>query len=329
MKRNSHIMPDSLRLNRLKVSVIVPVFNGETHLIQCLESILKQTYKNIEVLIINDGSTDKSLKIAQDFIDLKEVSRNFRIVSTENFGVSHARNLGLSIATGEFFAFLDCDDTWEENKLQKQIDLFEKHQDCIGSITSFFIVKQKPGGYLKKVRLISHRNISSLRKGWFSLEGNGGLISSTLVMRNLGMLSFNSNLSTGADLEFFLKACQTGKIILIKEPLVNYRLHGSQMHLNSIGLIKDTEFLIPKMGELNLDLKEAIVRGNVLAMASLLEFAKGNYLESYTFLKKSVNSNLSSPLRIFTSVASKRICGLYRLYRWRFSKFSQIRIGRN
>ena len=329
MRGNSHIMSDLLNLNKLKVSVIVPVFNGETHLIQCLESVLNQTYKNFEVLIINDGSTDYSFKIAQDFIDLREVGRNFRIVTTENFGVSHARNLGISEAIGDFFAFLDCDDTWEEDKLQKQLDLFETHPDCIGSITSFFVVKQKASGYLKKIRLISHRNIVSLRKGWFSLEGNGGLISSTLVMRNSGMVRFNSNLSTGADLEFFLKACQAGKILIIKEPLVNYRLHGSQMHLNSEGLIKDIEFLIPKMVELNLSLKETTVRGNVLAMASLLEFAKGNYLDSYTFLKNSVKSNLFSPLRIFTSVISKRICGLNRLYYWRFLKFSLIRIGKN
>lgn len=329
MKRNSHIMSDLLKINKLKVSVIVPVFNGESHLIQCLESILNQSYKNFEVLIINDGSTDNSFKIAQNFIDTRGVGGIFRIFTTENFGVSHARNLGLSKAIGDFFAFLDCDDTWEEDKLQKQLDLFENHPDCIGSITSFFVVKQNASGYLKKKRLISHRNLVSLRKGWFSLAGNGGLISSTLVMRNSGMVRFNSNLSTGADLEFFLKACRAGNILMIKKPLVNYRLHGSQMHLNSEGLIRDIEFLIPHMVELNLNLKETAVRGNVLAMASLLEFAKGNYLDSYTFLKKSIKSNLFSPLIIFTSVISKRICGLYRLYYWRFIKFSLIHIGKN
>lgn len=327
MKRNSHVMSDLLKLNKLKVSVVVPVYNGESHLIQCLESILNQTYRNYEVLIINDGSTDNSFNIAQNFIDLREVGKNFRIITTENFGVSHARNLALSKATGDFFALLDCDDTWEENKLQKQLDLFEKHPDCIGSITSFFVVKQNASRNLKKIRLIAHRNIVSLRNGWFSLEGNGGLISSTLVMRNSGMFRFNSNLSTGADLEFFLKACRAGNIHIIKEPLANYRLHGSQMHLNSEGLIRDIEFLIPQMVELNLNLKETAVRGNMLAMASLLEFAKGNYLDSYAFLKKSIESNLFSPLRICTSVISKRICGLYRLYYWRFLKFSLIRYG--
>lgn len=320
-------MSDLIKLNKPKVSIIIPVFNGESHLFQCLESILNQSYRNYEVLIINDGSTDNSSDIAQNFINLREVGRNFRIITTENNGVSHARNLGLSKATGDFFAFLDCDDTWEESKLLKQVDLFEEHPDCIGSITSFFVVKQNISGDLKKIRLIAHRNIVSLRNGWFSLEGNGGLISSTLVMRNSEMIRFNSNLSTGADLEFFLKACRAGNILIIKEPLVNYRLHGSQMHLNSEGLIRDIEFLIPQMVELNLNLKETAVRGNVLAMASLLEFAKCNYLDSYTFLKKSIKSNLFSPLRIFTSVIFKRICGLYRLYYWKFLKFSLIRFG--
>ena len=318
-------MSDSIQPDGLKVSVIVPVYNGEKYLIQCLESILLQTYKNYEVLIINDGSVDNSSNIAQTFIDHRQVGSNFRIITSDNFGVSHARNLGLSNATGDAFAFLDCDDTWERNKLLKQVDILNQNPDCIGSITNFFIIKQVANRSFRRTRLIAHRNILALKNGWFSLEGNGGLISSTLIMRNSGMFRFNSNLSTAADLEFFLKAYMAGNIIIIKEPLVNYRLHSSQMHSNSKGLIKDYEFLISRMIELDLNFKEMTIRGNVFAMASLLEFAKGNYLDSVTFFKKSIDFNLCSPFRIFISVIFKRVCSLYRLYYWQFLKSPLIR----
>ena len=313
-------MSDLLKPNRLKVSVIIPVYNGENYVIQCLESVLNQTYKNYEVLIINDGSKDNSSTIVQNFINLRQVSDNFRIITTKNFGVSHARNLGLTNAIGDILAFLDCDDTWERNKLLKQVQSLEQNSDCIGSITNFFIVKQNANKSFRKIRLISHQSILGLRNGWFSLEGNGGLISSTLMMRNLGIFRFNSSLSTGADLEFFLKVCKAGNILIIKEPLVNYRLHSNQMHLNSEGLTKDCEYLISQMTKLNLNLKISAVRGNVFAMASLLEFAKGNYSDGFNFLQKSVHSNLFSPLRICISVIFKRVCGLYRLYYWKYLK---------
>lgn len=94
-----------------KVSIIIPVYNMEKYLERCLNSILYQTFNDFEVIIINDGSTDKSEKICKDFA-LKD--RRINIITTENKGLSSARNLGIDMALGKYIVFLDSDD-WIEN----------------------------------------------------------------------------------------------------------------------------------------------------------------------------------------------------------------------
>lgn len=108
------------------ISVIIPVYNVEEYLQDCIESVLNQTYKNIEIVAINDGSTDDSLKILESYANVNE---NIIIISQENSGQSAARNKGINIASGKYIYFLDADDyilpetfeqiikTMEENNL--------------------------------------------------------------------------------------------------------------------------------------------------------------------------------------------------------------------
>ena len=89
-----------------KVSVIVPIYNSAAKLSRCVESILSQDYENLEVILVNDGSLDSSLEICEKF---KEKDSRIIVINKENFGVSAARNSGLSIASGEFIQFEDKD----------------------------------------------------------------------------------------------------------------------------------------------------------------------------------------------------------------------------
>lgn len=91
----------------MKVSIIVPVYNSEKYIDRCLETIKNQTYKNIEVLCIDDGSTDRSIQLCQQYV--KRDSR-FRLITLSNHGVSYARNIGLEQSTGDFIMFCDSDD---------------------------------------------------------------------------------------------------------------------------------------------------------------------------------------------------------------------------
>ncbi len=105
-----------------RTSVIIPVYNGERYLLDALDSVFAQTYRPLDVIVIDDGSTDGSAAIAQSFKEL-------RYLYQMNQGVATARNLGIQVAQGEFIAFLDQDDVWTPNKLEVQIGLLRERPE--------------------------------------------------------------------------------------------------------------------------------------------------------------------------------------------------------
>ncbi|OGP88721.1 MAG: hypothetical protein A2031_00190, partial [Deltaproteobacteria bacterium RBG_19FT_COMBO_43_11] len=104
------------------VSVIIPVYNAERFVAAAIESVLYQSYRPLDVIIIDDGSTDGSAAIAKNYPTL-------RYIYQPNAGLSAALNKGVAEAQGNYFAFLDADDLWMENKLALQMSMFEKHPD--------------------------------------------------------------------------------------------------------------------------------------------------------------------------------------------------------
>ncbi|AJA46769.1 putative glycosyltransferase EpsJ [Clostridium pasteurianum DSM 525 = ATCC 6013] len=109
----------------VKISVIVPVYNVEQYLEQCLTSIVNQTMKDIEIIAVNDGSTDNSLNIIKEFAGKYS---NLVLLDKENGGLSSARNFGMEHAKGEFISFVDSDDFIEENMLEDLYNLAKKHE---------------------------------------------------------------------------------------------------------------------------------------------------------------------------------------------------------
>ena len=102
------------------VSVLIPVYNVEKYLKKCLESVTGQTLTNIEIICVNDGSTDNSLKILEKY---KALDSRIKIVNKENGGLPSARNAALDIATGEYVGFVDSDDYIEENMFERLVEV--------------------------------------------------------------------------------------------------------------------------------------------------------------------------------------------------------------
>lgn len=142
----------------VKVSVIVPVFNGEQFLVQCLDSIRVQTLTNIEIILINDGSTDQSGKICHEY-----ASRDTRIqvIDKENGGLASARNAGLAVATGEYIGFVDSDD-WIEPNMYKRMHSIATEGNCDIVWTNVFRNDQEkqpahlPGGIYDRNDIEQH-----------------------------------------------------------------------------------------------------------------------------------------------------------------------------
>jgi glycosyltransferase involved in cell wall biosynthesis len=107
-------------VERLLVSVIVPVYNGERYLSAALESIFAQDYHPFEVIVVDDGSGDSSAAIAKSF-------KSVQYIYQTNQGIANAWNLGIDASKGELIAFLDCDDLWTPNKLRLQVDYLVNH----------------------------------------------------------------------------------------------------------------------------------------------------------------------------------------------------------
>ena len=118
----------------MDISVIIPVYNGERYLAQAIESVLAQTLPPSEIIVIDDGSTDGSVAIAERFAE------QVRIDQQENRGAASARNRGVDLAKGSLLAFLDADDLWTSDKLRLQVDALEKDPGLamvLGKVTQF------------------------------------------------------------------------------------------------------------------------------------------------------------------------------------------------
>lgn len=126
-----------------KVSVIVPVYNSSAYLKRCVDAILSQTYKNLEIIFVNDGSKDNSLDILREY---ERKDTRIRVFDKENGGSSSARNVGLREATGEYICFCDSDDYYEKDIIENLSKVFSEHEDAV--IAQCMCVCRKEDGSL-------------------------------------------------------------------------------------------------------------------------------------------------------------------------------------
>ena len=120
--------------NKPLVSIIMPAYNAEKTIVESIESVLRQTYKNWELIVVNDGSMDSTSAVVWAIND-----ERVRLIEQENGGVANARNNGINNATGEYIAFLDSDDLWVEDKLERQLGVLVcgKHKMCFAKTWCF------------------------------------------------------------------------------------------------------------------------------------------------------------------------------------------------
>jgi glycosyltransferase involved in cell wall biosynthesis len=227
-----------------RVSVIIPMYNAERWIIGTLASVQRQTYRNCHIIVIDDGSTDGSSAIVRILADSSET--HVELVRTPNRGVSAARNLGISRATGDLIALLDADDVWLPNKLQSQVALLQQHPEAIAAGCSYTICNENLDSALKYVDVgWARQDILS----WLLLESLGVLLPSTILMRLAAAHEvgpFDTRLSTAADLDYAWRLVSTGSVLAIHEPLVQYRTSANQMHRDTSLLERDYEVLLTK-----------------------------------------------------------------------------------
>lgn len=222
-------------MNHLRVSVIIPVRNGKDFLQEALDSVLQQSFTNLELLLIDDGSTD------DDYDRYALQDPRIRVIHLPGMGVSRARNVGMAQSRGDLLAFLDADDVWFPGKLQAQVSYFDAHPD-VGVVFGKFIRWQAlpSGGFAPASSLM--RDAGQLncadpeRSGWLYTRLLDGLLvgMNTAVVRRTvyeAIGGFNEALRQGEDYDFWLKASRVAEMHSLNGPIALYRIHGaSAMH---------------------------------------------------------------------------------------------------
>ena len=210
------------------VSIVIPLFNKLDWIPQTINSVVNQTYKNWECIIIDDGSTDGSFELVTSLTE--KFPGNWRIVRQLNGGQSVARNRGLEISSGEYVALLDADDVWFPEKLSRQVEFLNTNRDVDLLFTSYVIFEDS---LTKPFRYIRFKRAEDMILRWLQMLGFGGLIESTGMVRRSFFEKhgfFDLNLSTSSGLDVSIRGLLNSKVAVLDSALVGYRLSDNQWH---------------------------------------------------------------------------------------------------
>ena len=225
------------------VSVVIPVYNSEKFLEECLDSILTQTYQNIEIIAVDDGSTDSSPDILERYSD------KINIISQKNQGLASALNLGISKMKGDWFKWFSPDDVMHSNTIKTLIDEAKNHSDNIILYSNWNIIDDA-GNTLREFHESNYNELSEFDFNLRLLDGQQINVNTTLIpaifLKKYGIRELDEPVAI--DYDFFLRSAllHDVRFHLISQPLVKYRIHSDQLShknisktLNYISEIKD------------------------------------------------------------------------------------------
>lgn len=207
------------------ISVVIPVFNGEKTIKETIESILNQTFKDFELIVINDGSTDKTLDIVSNIQDSR-----IEVYSYPNAGLSASRNRGISVANGEYISFIDADDLWTPDKLEAQFQALQEYPQAVLAYSWTDYVDE----FGQFVRRASHIAISGnvyprLLLTNFLDNGSNPLIRKQ-AFTEVG--NFDESLFSAEDWDMYLRLAARYHFVAVPLCQVLYRISASSMSSN-------------------------------------------------------------------------------------------------
>lgn len=280
------------------VSVVIPTYNYEKFVLKAIKSVLSQTYSPIECIVVNDGSTDDTIKA------LEHYKSSIKIINQANKGLSNARNTGINASKGSLIAFLDADDWWDPRKIESQIRVLEDNEKLAAvGCAEYSVDKFQRSNEIVRQRnptLDRNKNLQdvALRRLWIGGSGSGLLIRRA-VFDDIGM--FDETLFAAEDWDMWLRIVAKYDFVNLQEPL-NYRLwHGTgvfrnveRMEINQRSVYEKAIKRWPDV--LNHRIRRKM-RALILADAGSEYISNGNFKEAH---KKYVNSLKEFPFDIKT-----------------------------
>lgn len=213
------------------ISVIIPAYNAERTILETIKSVQNQTWSDFELIVINDGSTDRTLELVNSIQD-----KRLKVFSFQNGGVCVARNYGISYATGEFISFIDADDLWTLDKLEVQLDALKQHPeaDVAYSWTYFFYehTEEKIPGH---PAFFAGNVYKGLLKENFIASGSNILVRREAINK---VGNFDSTFPHCADWDFYLRLAAQSKFVLVPKHQIFYRQSTTSMTSTKINTIE-------------------------------------------------------------------------------------------
>lgn len=206
------------------ISVVIPVYNGERYIGEAIESVLAQNHDNIEIIVVNDGSTDATEDVVHSYQEVK-------VISQPRKGVSTARNRGIEISSGEFIAFLDADDLWTKDKLRIQNSLFMSHPrtDMVFGHVEQFFSPELADSLQGKINMIS--------------GAMPGFIPGAMLIKRKSFLKaglFNEGFRLGEFIDWYMRAVDMGlQSLLSPEVILRRRIHDTNTGIRDRNFRRD------------------------------------------------------------------------------------------
>lgn len=212
----------------MSISVVIPAYNAADFIRETLDSVLQQTLSADEVLVIDDGSTDDTASIAESY------GAAVRVIRRANFKQAAGRNFGVQETKSEWIAFVDADDIWERNKLERQMEELVRHPEADLCYTGRILLLQN-GRTARLGRVVPVPPAEKIRESLF--RNTTFLPSSVLIRRSafLAVGGFDTHFEVLQDWDLWLRLLHAGtKFAACREPLVQYRIHPNSVSRNAM-----------------------------------------------------------------------------------------------
>ena len=213
-------------LKNIKVSIIIPFYNRIEMVVRAIDTALNQTHKNIEIILVDDGSTDNLEQIKTITSEHNNIIKYIRV--EKNRGASHARNVGIKAATGEYIAFLDSDDCFKKEKIEKQLK--ETYLKGYNFSHTSYIRKDETGEHIIDTGILKGKAVPRI-------IGSCGIATPTVMIKRKFLeennISYDDKLEIGEDICFYIDALSKTEILGIQEPLTIVNTSSTSAAYNS------------------------------------------------------------------------------------------------
>lgn len=284
------------------ISVVIPTYNRSDYLIEALNSVINQTYKNIEIIIVDDGSKDNTKEIVNNYIELNK-TKNIRYYYKDNGGVATARNFGIKHSEGVFIAFLDSDDLWKKDKLLKQIKLFNDPK--IGLVHSHYSILKEDNQLITNIPEEEGKFNGNMyyKMRIYNIVGTSTVVIRKECIDKVGF--FEGEYSPAEDYDLWLKISKEYNFGYISESLVYYREFSSENISRNLTKLENGVIKILNKHWDNISLNKIEKEDRDLAYSRFYSYLATNYYEQENkekfieyYIKAcniSINNQLSLP----------------------------------